>query len=328
MKIRYINRNKKVGFSIGRVFNTIIERIKETVDVEETYVPSHKSWPLDIIKNILFIIKQRDSKAINHITGDIHYAVLALIGCKKILTIHDLVFLDNVRNPIKRFYKWLFWLYLPIKLADKVVCISTKTKQNILSRINTDKLIVIPNPIDSSFSFLSKSFNANKPVILHIGTGWNKNLDRVINAINQINCHLRIIGKINSETTALLQKRGIDYSHSYGLTDEEILKEYQKCDIVSFPSIYEGFGMPIIEGQQTGRVVLTSRIEPLIEVSGGAVVFVDPLSVSSIQNGFQQIIENGQLRNALIERGLKNVERFAPEKIAASYIELYKEISS
>ena len=327
MRITYFNRSLKTGYSIQRVFGTIISEIGKYAEVNIYNVPSKHALPWDIIRNNIYAYRHKNMIGINHITGHIHEVVIGLLGAKNILTIHDLVFLDNVKNPLKRFYKWLFWLYLPLKIADKVVCISTKTKHNILSRIATNKLVVIPNPIDPAFTYSPKPFNSTKPVILHIGTGWNKNLPRVIQALATIDCHLRIIGKITAEISDLLQQYDLDYSQAQNLTDQEIIQEYKNCDIVSFPSEYEGFGMPVIEGQQTGRVVLTSHIEPLIEVSGNAVVFVDPKSVPSIQNGFQEIINNCELRTSLIEKGLKNVERFAPAKIAASYLELYKEIN-
>lgn len=76
--------------------------------------------------------------------------------------------------------------------------------------------------------------------MLHIGTRPNKNLERVIEALEGIKCHLRIIGKLTSEQEKLLSEKKIKYSNGINLTDEEILNEYILCDIVSFPSLYEG----------------------------------------------------------------------------------------
>lgn len=287
---------------------------------------SQNSMPWDILKNSWFTYKNRNKTGINHITGHIHDVILGLIGCKVVLTIHDLVFLDNAKNPIKRFYKWLFWLYLPIKLSDKVVCISNHTKENVLKYVNAKNLSVIHNPIDPQFEFSSKEFNSEKPVILHIGTGWNKNLHRVIEALSNVSCHLRIIGILSQSQKTLLLKAKIDYSNISGLTDQEIQTEYKSCDIVSFPSEYEGFGMPIIEGQKTGRIVVTSKIEPLIEVSGDAVVYVNPASVASIRKAFLKTIADDLFRNEKISSGLANVNRFEVQKISERYLNLYKNI--
>jgi glycosyltransferase involved in cell wall biosynthesis len=326
LKIIYFHRHPNCGFSIHRVFKTITDEIRKTTQFEEFYLPTQRSMPWDILKNSLYTFKNKNKTGINHITGHIHEVVLGLLGCKTVLTIHDLVFIDNVRNPIKRFYKWFFWLYLPIKLSDKVVCISTQTKQNILKHIKTNKLVVIYNPIDPKFEYNPKVFNKEKPIILHIGTGWNKNLKRVVQSLIDIPCHLRIVGKLSLEQEDFLKQCHIDYSNMYKLSDDEIREEYINCDIVSFPSEYEGFGMPIIEGQKTGRIVVTSKIEPLMEVAGDSVAYVDPFDSSAIRLGFLKVIKDDDYRMKKIALGITNVERFDVKKIAKEYVEIYKKI--
>lgn len=321
--IYYFSRNSKIGFSIEKVFNTIIKEVEKKHSVKNIKMVTKFSKPYDLINNIIYSFKNRNSSGINHITGHIHEVSIGLIGNKTILTIHDLVFLDNVSNPFIKFYKWLFWFYIPLKLVDCVVCISSETQKRILKRINTNKTVVIYNPIDPNFSFVKKEFNISYPTILHIGTGWNKNLLRTIEALSGIPCHLRIIGKINEIIYKKLTDFNIDFSQVYNLSDEEILNEYICCDIVNFPSEYEGFGMPIIEGQKTGRVVITSKIEPLIEISGNAVEFVDPYDVNSIKYGYLNVIHNKLHRENLIKNGLINVERFSVKNISDQYTDLY-----
>ena len=100
-------------------------------------------------------------------------------------------------------------------------------------------------------------------------------------------------GKINSSTLEIYRKDiedmlrfySIRYVYKCDLSNQEILDEYMNCDIVSFPSLYEGFGMPIIEGQAVGRVVFTSDLEPMKEIAGDAALLVDPYSIESIRNG-------------------------------------------
>ena len=327
MKINFFFRHPKVGHSIHRVFRTLINEFDKTLDISIYEVPFTGSLPKDVLKNNIFTYKKRDKQALHHVTGHIHDVLLALIGVKTVLTIHDLVFLDNVKNPIKRCYKWLFWLYLPIKIADKVVCISNQTKRNILSKIKTDKLVVIHNAVDPIFKYSEKHFNKDKPVILHIGTGWNKNLEKTIMALVNIPCHLRIIGTLNDLQIELLLKYKIEYSNQYDLSDEDIRQEYINCDIVNFPSVYEGFGMPIIEGQQTGRIVVTSRIEPIVEVARDAVAYVDPMDVNSISLAYSKVFSNETYRKDLIEKGLENAKRFSVKNIAHQYSILYQNLT-
>lgn len=325
--ITFFHRNHRCGYSIYKVFKTIENELKyQNQELEEYFMPSPFSMPWDIIKNSIFTFKHRNTKGINHISGHIHDVILGLIGCKTVLTIHDLVFIDNVRNPIKRFYKWLFWLYIPVKLANKVTCISNETKRKVLQHIKTDKITVIYNPIDPTFKYVPKTFSKECPIILHIGTFWNKNLERTIQALEGINCHLRIIGEIDNRISQLLQEKNIKFSNAKNLSDEEIRQEYINCDIVNFPSIYEGFGMPVIEGQQTGRIVITSAIEPIKEIAGEAAIFVNPISIQSIHNAYITAIENDKLRNEIIQKGLENAQRFQVKNIAKQYLELYQSL--
>lgn len=323
--ITYFHRNNKCGYSIYKVFNIIENQIKKDFFINEYFTPSPNSMPWDIIRNCWYVYKHRNKVGINHISGHIHDTIIGLIGCKTVLTIHDTVFLDNVKNPIKRFYKWLFWLYIPIKFASVVTCISKETKKHIIKNIKIDnkKITVIYNPVDPSYQFTPKKFNSQKPTILHIGTGWNKNLDRTILALKGISCHLRIIGTLSQKTLSLLKENDIEYSNICNLTDEEIKQEYINCDIVNFPSIYEGFGMPIIEGQQIGRVVITSNIEPIIDISGKAALLINPYETDNIRKAYLDIISNKDLRNNLIQKGLNNVKRFEASFIAKQYIDLY-----
>lgn len=326
--ITFFHRNHKCGYSIYKVFKTIENELKsQNQEIEEYFMPSQYSMPWDIIRNSIFTFKHRNTKGINHISGHIHDVTLGLISCKTVLTIHDLVFIDNVKNPIKKIYKWLFWLYIPVKLADKVICISNETKRKVLKHIKTDKITVIYNPIDPTFKYVPKAFNQEYPTILHIGTFWNKNLERTIEALEGINCHLRVIGEIDNRILQLLQEKKIQFSNVKGLSDEEIRQEYINCDIVNFPSIYEGFGMPVIEGQQTGRVIITSAIEPIKEIANDGAYFINPYNVDDLRTAYLEIIKNQTLRNDLIEKGLHNVKRFSAKEIATQYIDVYRNIN-
>jgi glycosyltransferase involved in cell wall biosynthesis len=113
----------------------------------------------------------------------------------------------------------------------------------------------------------------------------------------------------------------------FNLNNEEIKIEYQNADLVTFCSLYEGFGLPIIEAQAMRTPVVTSNISPLKEVAGGGAVLVDPNSCLSLQKGILSLIENKILREKLIEVGLKNIRRFEPKKISHNYENLYREIN-
>lgn len=321
--ITYFNRSTKLGFSINKVFEPVRAEISKKRIIRNLYVSGSTASPFDLLKNIIFVYKHRNKSDLNHITGDIHYCILALIGCKSVLTIHDTVLLKNSKNSFDYFVKWLLWFYLPIKLADHVVCISEKTKQEVTKIVNKKNIHVISNPVGNEFKYEFKKFNVDNPRVLHIGTGWNKNLLSVANALCGIKCHLRIIGKLTEEQKKILESYRIDYSVAFNISDSEIYKEYLASDIVSFPSVFEGFGMPVVEGQAVGRVVLTSLIEPLLEVAGDGAHFVDPFDLSSMRSGYDKLIKDDIYRNDLIKKGSVNVLKYSSTLIGEKYIEIY-----
>ena len=137
---------------------------------------------------------------------------------------------------------------------------------------------------------------------------------------------MRIIGQISDSDLNLLHKYNIDFSNSYNLTDDDLLNEYEKCDIINFPSTHEGFGMPIIEGQATGRLVVTSNISPMKEVAGLGACLCDPYSVQSIRDTYLKILHDEKYRNEKIRLGLENVKQYRSDIIANKYINLYNSL--
>ena len=258
MKIKLIYRKPKPEFnSIENVFDTLLPFLK----VEKITLPFFSSGYSARKKNIQFV-KSLATKLI-HITGYDHYLLLGLKNKKTILTIHDVEVL-NRNKGLKRFILKKIWFDIPIKHAHTVTTISNFSKKEILNLNNYNTPIeVIYNPITLPIKFKPKVFNLEEPTILHIGTKENKNLNRLILALQGIKCHLIIIGKLTQNQITLLEKNNINYTLKTNLNNDQMVNEYEKCDILSFVSTYEGFGLPIIEAQTCGRVVITSNISSL-----------------------------------------------------------------
>ena len=96
--------------------------------------------------------------------------------------------------------------------------------------------------------------------------------------------------------------------------------------MVVFTSTYEGFGLPILEAQATGRPVVTSDLCSMPEVAGKSACLVDPYDENSIRSCIMQIIEDTAYREWLVDEGLRNVEKYQPKEIARRYFTLYREI--
>ena len=225
-------------------------------------------------------------------------------------------------------YIWKLLYINSLKRAAHIVFISEYSKKEVLDIIDLpmNKVSVIPDPVSPNFYYSEKDFNCDCPIILHIGTNKRKNLHNTIRALNGIVCHLRIVGRLNEETIKLLNEYNIDYSNVYNLEEQDIIREYQNADIINFPSLYEGFGMPIIEGQTIGRVVVTSDMSPMKDVAGNGAMLVNPYLVESIRNAYFRIINDNFLRNKIIEEGKINASKYSVKIIANQYVNIYKTV--
>lgn len=329
MNITYIFRTQSNQRSIERVFEPIIEIMKaDGHDVEVEFAVQGKCIISTLWKN-MWHFRKVSKYRICHITGDVQYVACLMNPNNTILTIHDLVPLHNKRVPW--YSKWLcywLWYYFPLKRLKKVTCISEATRQDLVAFFPwaKNKISVVTNPVSPAFRYVPKVFNQECPTILHIGTKNNKNLHRVIEALAGINCHLRIIGRIPDKEKEALIRQKINFSNEEFVTDKQIVREYENCDIVSFPSLFEGFGMPIIEGQTTGRAVLTSEIEPMKSVAGKNTCLVNPNSVDSIHHVFLRLINDREFREQVVAAGVENAKTYTPQSITNMYEQIYNEL--
>ena len=319
--INLIYRKKKAEFnSIENVF----DRLSPFLDIEKIELPHYSTGLINRLNNIFFIKKRK--RTINHITGNDHYVALGLKKKSVILTVHDIEILKRTTG-IKKFILQKLWFDWPINKSAIVTTISEFTKSELL-QLNNYKtpIIVIPNPLTLPITHIPKEFNTQCPTILHLGIKSNKNLSQLIKALNNITCKLVIIGKENQTIKQLLKENKIDYTFKSNLTNNAVIQEYLNSDLLSFISTYEGFGLPIIEAQAMGRVVITSNVSSMPEVANGSALLVNPYSHEEIRKGILKLINNSDLREKLIQEGLENVKRFEPEKIAKQYYQLYQEI--
>ena len=286
--------------------------------------PYERADPKSILANLRWVRKIANKNGINHMTGGPHYFLLAIPFRHNVLTIHDLVLLHNSRGLKHWIFKWL-WFKLPIMFSNAVTCITDTVRNDLLEQIGADKrkIFTIYNPVSPIYQYTEHTFNKDCPRILHIGTAWNKNTERVASALKGIKCKLVIVGKLTPDIYRSLKEAQVDYELFQNITNEELYQQYQKADIISFPSLFEGFGMPIIEGQATGRAILTSNIPPMTEVAGEGACHVIPTDINSIRDGFLRIITDDSYRNSLIRNGLENVKRFSVKNISEQYNKIY-----
>ena len=325
-KILYIERNFWKNAGIEQVFRTLAENLNSDRFTTEFQTVKYKSSVTDTLKNILFFKTKKAD--IYHITGQIHYIALLLPRERTVLTIHDLIFL-HTKKGLRRYILKKLFLDIPVRRLRYITAISEFTKQEIIrhSGCAPEKIKVIENPLFEQFTVGAEyKFNARHPLILQIGTALNKNLDNLVEALRGLKCGLKIIGRIDNRLREKIKSYKIDFQNEYDLSEEQIIEEYRKADVISFCSTYEGFGLPIIEAQALRRLVITSNISPLKEVAGDGAFLVNPFDTTDMHSGFREVFNNERLRRKLISNGLRNIKRFSARKIAGQYEGFYKDI--
>lgn len=316
------------NFSIETSFDRMMDAFPEGNGLKlRKFVSSYLSQGL-IPRLKAALEARREQGDINHITGEVHFLALALPGRRTILTVHDLGFLRLYSGWRRMILKW-FWLDWPVRHCHVVTAVSEATRQDILlhTRCRPEKVVVIPTLIGPHFHRSTKELGQGLPRILHIGMAPNKNLERHVEALAGIPCHLHILGKLQEQHHELLKHHGISYSYDFHLPDEAMQEVYAQADLLLFASTLEGFGMPILEAQTVGRPVVTSNCSSMPEVAGGAACLVDPFDVASIREGVLRVIRDAAYREELIRLGFENVKRFGAEEVARRYGKIYSSIT-
>jgi len=323
LRVVLIYRKHREGaYSIEELFHTIAGELGKQIEVIEYETGTRWNTLRDAWR------LRKLNADIYHVTGDINYFVPLLPYKRTVLTVHDIGHYLFGLSGLKRWlYKW-FWLVLPIWRAKAITSVSTETRENIEKHIGiTNRVEVIENCYGSIFKPVEKLFAVNCPVILQVGTKPYKNVPRLIEALTGLHCRLVLIGSLDEEIKQKLVECEVDNENYADLTHEELYKQYVECDIVAFVSIGEGFGVPIIEAQATGRPLITANVSPMREVAGVDACLVDPLDVSQIREGILRIIVDSGYRDLLVERGLRNVARYSPDTISKQYLALYRRLT-
>lgn len=261
---------------------------------------------------------------------------------KLVTTIHDLSFLrwpetahPKVLAAQKRRLKWVE------KEADAVIAVSQATKDEIveLTDIPEDKITVIYEAIPadaeifaSRYSKLTPSVrDIKKPYILASGSqAPRKNIKKLLKAFSIVrlsngsivkNTKLVITGRY--ELQEKLPKGVITTGF---LEREDLLALMNQAEAFVYPSLYEGFGLPILEAFALETPVVTSNCSSMKEIAGNAAVLVEPKAVESIAEGIKKVLEDKDLQKKLIKMGKNRLDDFSWEKTASQTLEVYKQV--
>lgn len=320
-KIVLIFRKKNNhGFSIEELFNSIYIELNKNHAVYKYEMRGYKYFLSDVIN--LWRLKAD----IYHITGDVHYIATLLPLGKVVLTVLDVGHLKNDLRGLKKIVFKIFWYTLPLMLSKQITVISRKTYIDLLElfNVNINKLSIVDCCYGSDINISQVRFNKIHPNLLQIGTHRLKNIYRVIEALEGLNCVLTIIGKLDKDVKEYLIEKKINYKNFFNITRQEILNQINHADIVIFISLEEGFGIPVLEAQAAGKPLITSNIAPMSGNAGLGACLVDPRNIEEVRNAIVKITNDDNFRKKIVLDGLQNVKRFSVENITKIYSNIYE----
>jgi len=242
-----------------------------------------------------------------------------------VLVIHDLAF-EHFPKDLSISNRWYYKYFMPLfaRKASKIATVSLATKLDIIDQYNipSDKIEVVGLGLNEGFERPKETLES-EDYFLHIGTIQpRKNIVRLLQAFEAYKVQTGNATKlIFIGGKGWKDRRIYDYLDTMRfkeevvfegyLTNQEISQKLQKAIALLCVSYFEGFGMPVIEAQQSGCPVICSNISSLPEAAGGGALLVDPYDVPTIAQSMQLIKDDRSLRESLIQEGYKNVEKYS-----------------
>jgi len=241
-----------------------------------------------------------------------------------VVTVHDLAVL---RHP-ETFNLWTrrysrYCVPRVVQAARRLIAVSEFTKNELVGLLGVPegRIRVVPNGVAEVFS--SEGPAEEGEYVLAVGTlEPRKNLERLAEAARRVGLELRVAGARGWGRVAL---EGDGVRLLGEVSDARLAELYRGALCLAYPSLYEGFGLPVLEAMACGTPVVTSAGGATEEVAGGAAVLVDPLDPASIARGIEEAVSR---RQELRRRGLERARTFTWERTAAATAEVYREAVS
>ncbi|MBI5669845.1 MAG: glycosyltransferase family 4 protein [Chloroflexi bacterium] len=270
-----------------------------------------------------------------------------LPSTRTLLTVHDLSFV-RVPEAASTNLKAYLDQVVPrsVRAADHILADSQATKADLIELYHTpaDKVTVLLSGVDTRFQPVddagvllttrSRYRLGAVPYIFSVGTVQpRKNYTRLIAALARLRAagydvHLVIAGGrgwLEDPIYASIRDTGMsDYVHFIGFADEADLPAlYSAAACIAFPSLYEGFGLPVLEAMACGTPVVTSNVSSLPEVAGDAALIINPYDVDELTDALRRLLDDSDLRQNLVERGQERARQFTWDASARHLRDIY-----
>ena len=268
----------------------------------------------------------------------------AAAGQKLVVTVHDLAF-AHYPGMFPRSWRYLYraGLRAAVRRADAIITPSRNTAEDLLSRTKVDpaKLHVVPLAASLGIGNLDPDeslarLKVRTPYVLFVGTlEPRKNLVRLVRAYRRVAATglphaLVLAGPLGWNHDALMREIALrgpgEILLTGGVTDDELDALYRSADVLAYPSLYEGFGLPVLEALARGVPTITSTTSSLPETAGEAAIGVNPRSVREIAVAIERVLTEEDLADKLSLRGRHQAERFSWEETARLTIQVYERV--
>ncbi len=264
--------------------------------------------------------------------------------CRSIVTIHDLNYLTPWHGMSRQKRLFLGWfVFQSARRCDRILTVSEFSKSEIVRRLRVPdaKVTVTPEgPRDASplpagrWENVAASHKIDGPYLMAFGSlTENKNIPTLLRAFAGIQAqvphtlllagHLAPGGALGKEIAALGIAGRVKIT-GY-VPDEDVMPLLAHADLFVFPSLYEGFGLPVLDAQRAGVAVACSAAASLPEVAGDGAAFFDPASAEDMGRVLLDCLRDPARRSALIEKGCANAARFSWERTAAMTLDCYRQ---
>ena len=357
----YLYLNKQKGIKADLISLNPFQGYKEVGEGKVIIVNKELSR-LNSFKNY-FLNSRRIPKGydVYHITNE-WLGIYARYNRPSIVTFHD-VFLQGSGSEYARMLpsapkflsKRLEWSKIyhrfgdrskkASKYAEKIICVSEFTKKNIVNILNVraDKAEVacgltsdLYRPRNKQEARKKLGLPLKEKIVLSVGGEGTpvKNIPNAIRACNIVqrklnNVLLVHVGSLSKETLFLIEKLQIKDKlvQMRNLFEEDLALVYNASDVLCFPALYAGFGMPVVEALASGCPVVASNYASLPEVVGDAGCLVDPLDPNQIAEAIENVLTNNELCEDLVEKGFQRVKKFfLPDVWMKKTMFIYKEV--